>query len=190
MANEFQALCSAVFWIKLLFPALTVFLAMYWAQSIFNENARQRENRERRLAAADRLIAYTCETGDLTVNFLNSNKTTGLQVLITRSAHIKAYIKLFFPELNEVASNFGNALHEISDPLDRKYLKNYEALSEQYEKPGADQHGLSKKEYARRLINPNWLNIEHFEEDEILNMVTAILDGLIDIHRNIECKKR
>jgi len=116
----------------------------------------------------------------------NSNDISGLQALQTRAAHIKAYAKLFFPELNEAATNYGVALHEISAPLTSKYLDNHKALLEQYEQPKIEQHGLSKKEYARRLINPNWLNIKQFDEDEIPNMVTTILDKIIDIHRDIE----
>jgi len=72
MEEDLKSLCSVVFWVKLLFPAVIVFGAMYWAQSIFNKNARKRENRERRLSHIEDCIASVFILSDMTTDYLLS----------------------------------------------------------------------------------------------------------------------
>ncbi len=66
------------------------FGAAYWAQSIFNGNARKRENRERRLSHIEDCITSCFELEDLTSKFLLCDKNNISAIFLTITPKISA----------------------------------------------------------------------------------------------------
>lgn len=117
MEEELKSLCSLVFWLKLLFPMITVFIAMYWAQSIFNRNARKRENRERRLKHIEECLILSMEIYD-TIIKIDSCSPDDYQKLVVKTSTIL----LTLSSSNELFNlEISQQLESIVDALDTSF---------------------------------------------------------------------
>jgi len=122
MEDDLKSLCSIVFWIKLLFPAVIVFGAMYWAQSIFNGNARKRENRERRLLRLEDMIELSVSL----IQSWNSIRSSLISAddirehsitLTTYIIKLRSYAQTYGFEVTDSIDDFQDIAEKITDAV-------------------------------------------------------------------------
>ncbi len=118
------------FWLKLFVPAIIVILAVLTTQSIFNRNARTRENRERRLLHIEEMIINTLDVEEISARCYGAttyaqyeksylefttkvSRTTGLAMLYLKDENIQPIAECFI-DIKEMLFNTGAALNRGS----------------------------------------------------------------------------
>ncbi len=171
MEDDLKSLCSIVFWVKLLFPAVIVFGAMYWAQHIFNGNARNRENRERRLRHAEVMMNDTSKIFIIFKTYRNNssmdtaNKCVSdiFELISLLNSNSAIYKFNLGDSINLFNSEFTNANHHYFDHMSNDWASDSSETPLSY------------------LGSPTI--------DGVMNALRVLKDDIIKLHNKIESDK-
>ena len=182
------------FWLWLFDKTVTVGTivgAAWWAQKIFNENARRRENRERRLKAIDKMHADIHEMGKLTNDFIfiNIKDFSGITSDLSRNAaYLLSSVEMYTPELKDIVLTFYNRLAEVTNDLNLKHTnarwEHHAEFMELLETSDSNVNGMT----AERFISEHLYQIKEYLDEpfELYDLMTNILNQVVLIHQEIE----
>ncbi len=178
---------SIIFWVKILVPMVTVFIAMYGAQHIFNSNARKREDRERRLKALESMLSYANETTDLTHDYLHTkteHSDTKYRSLRTRSLHMLTLTDIYFPQIKNSVENFLDKIHHINTLQIDNAIEFHTNIT-------CDIHFVDtaqQSQYYSDKMPIIWELVDAAECNEAINLIGVVVKRIICEHMEVEEK--
>ena len=178
------------FWLWLVDKGITVgsiIWAAYFAQSIFNKNALNRENRERRLKAILDLIENTTNTESDIKELINKGILDiehDFEKIKNRVSYITSCIKVYFPSLNK-------DIRKIN--VDIRYLYNSFLINkiEKIENYQSDinYQNIEKRDDLKKYYNQKLFIINDEDTKNLLFNIKLLTNELINIHQEIESGK-
>ncbi len=164
MENDLKELTSIVFWIKLLVPMITVFSAVLFAQYAFNELARNRENRERRLKRIEILIISTDAIQTQLFDFYNRDQNNFKESyfkILQHTSLLRTSLLIF--DLSIIDS-----LKALEEKLDEIY---HARITEDQDTEGLRETGHDEQEALGHIITSLFHNLRNdyfFTENKVI----------------------
>ncbi len=173
---------SIIFWINILVPMVTVFIAMYGAQHIFNKNARRREDRERRLKALEKLLTDANETGDLLQDYLLSRTNDSVAkntILRNKLFSMLTLAKIYFHALINPINTVTGKLNHLHAMQLKKSIPFQNEIDKIEIKDRVDHFYTNMMPNIAELLDePDYLNA--------IDLITDIVHKIIKIHNDTE----
>lgn len=170
-----------------------IIVAALLAQHIFNENALNREKRERSLQAAFELMNYIGETGHLfasAMNELQSENDTWYQVTRSRLAQIKGYTDMYFEDLIPLVTSLNKRLDEVHHALGDNIKIHLDILRKNYEQlDPIEKTYQTQKEYESKNKS-KLFTFATKEGEEFVSELTELMKEVVEAHKYISSKKR